>query len=84
MDINENITDALKAHHGLIETRSEEGKVVVMTMDVYRELLGIGNEEELQESIHAIQTAMKEVEEGKTNSVDEVFASLEQKYGVKD
>ena len=46
--IDDELMQALAAHHGLMEA---DGKVVVMSMAVYRQILGVGSDEELAQSL---------------------------------
>ena len=75
------ITKALAARHGgPIEMQIEGKDVVFMTMDVYREMMGVGSDEELQESLAAIDRGLEAAKEGRTRPFREALDDLGRKY----
>ena len=80
--INEEVDKALHEHHGFVEAEGTDGKVIVMSMQVYRELMGVGSDEELAASLKAIAEGMADVEAGRTVQMEKVFRELDKKYGV--
>jgi len=82
--ITDELNQALHQHHGLVEAEGSDGKVVVMTMQVYRELMGVGSDEELQASVQAIEVGFADVESGHTKPMDQVFRELDEKHELQD
>jgi len=80
--INEELNHALNRHHGFLQAEGADGKVVVMSMQVYREMMGVGSDKEMAASLKAIEEAMADIEAGRTTPMDQVFRELDQKYGV--
>jgi hypothetical protein len=80
--INEEIRRALNEQHGFVQAEGADGKVIVMSMQVYREMMGIGSDEEMADSLKAIEEAVADIEAGRTVPMDQVFQELDKKYGV--
>lgn len=84
--IKPRITDeqelALKAGHGMVRAEGPEGDVILMSLEVYRELMGVGSDEEFQESVSALQEAMEEARQGRTRPLTDVLDELGRKYEV--
>lgn len=80
--ITEELNTDLQRHHGLIEVDGVDGKVIVMSVQVYRELLGIGSDEEYASSLKAIEEGLADIKAGRTASIDHVFRELDKKHGV--
>ncbi len=47
-----------------------------MTIDIYREMMGVGSDEEMNASLQAIQRGLDAVEAGRTRAYQEVLADL--------
>jgi hypothetical protein len=69
---------ALDAQHGFVQGSS----YVLMTKSAYREMMGVGTDEELAESLKAIAEGLADVAAGRTTPMDQVFRELHAKYGV--
>ena len=79
-DLTTEQQQALKQSHGFVQGAS----YVLMTVDLYREMMGVGSEDEMQKSVAAIEEGLQDVEAGRTRSMDAVFQELDDKYGVHD
>ncbi len=69
---------ALQSKHGFVKGST----YVLMTMDVFRAMMGVGTEEEMAASLRAIDEGLADIEAGRTLPQDQVFRELDQKYGV--
>ena len=54
--------------------------VVVMSLDVYREIMGVGTDAELQASLRGIRAGWNAMEAGKTRPFREALNELGRKY----
>jgi len=72
----------LAQHGGPVTVPGSQENYVVMTMQAYRELLGIGTEEEYQASLDSLRKSLADVEAGRTTDADEFFDELERRYEV--
>ncbi|QDV21471.1 hypothetical protein Pan153_61590 [Gimesia panareensis] len=75
--LTEEQREALEQHHGLLQVDEEGRKYVLMSMDVYRELMGVGTDEELQASLKALQVGLADIDAGRTRPFRDVLAELE-------
>jgi hypothetical protein len=73
---------ALDENHGFLKAEGQQGNVVLMSMARFRELMGVGSDAELAESIQAIQEGLADVDSGRTVPLDQVFRELDDKYGI--
>ena len=69
---------ALEQSHGFFRGSS----YVLMSLDRYRELMGVGTDEELASSMQAIAEAMQDFDAGRSIPLEEAQRRLDQKYGV--
>jgi hypothetical protein len=69
-------------HGGPVSVSGEQGEHVVMSMATYRDLLGVGSEEEFLRSVADLQVSIAQAEAGETMSLDEVRQKLTDKYGA--
>lgn len=67
---------AIEQHHGLVEVEGPGDGYVLMSMDLYRELMGVGTDEALAESIKAIEEGLADIEAGRTRPYREVLDEL--------
>ena len=82
--ISPDLDQALNDHHGFVEAEGAGGKVIVMSAEVYREMMGIGSEEELASSLRAIEQALADREAGRGIPLEEAQQRLDQKYGISN
>jgi len=54
--------------------------VVAMSVDVYRDMMGVGTEQELQESLAAIRRGWQAVQGGRTRLFRDALDDLGRKY----
>ena len=67
---------AVEQHQGVLRVQGERSSYVVMTDSAYREILGVGSDVELQESLQAITEGLADVEAGRSRPFREVLAEL--------
>jgi PHD/YefM family antitoxin component YafN of YafNO toxin-antitoxin module len=75
--LTEEQREALEQHHGLLQVDEAGHKYVLMSMEVYRELMGVGTDEELQASLKALQAGLADIDAGRTRPFRDVLAELE-------
>jgi predicted transcriptional regulator len=78
--LTDELDRALAEHHGFLLAEGRQGKVVLLSMARFRELMGVGSEADLAESIKAIEEGLADVEAGRTVPLDQVFRELDDKY----
>jgi hypothetical protein len=80
--ITDELARALDEHNGFLKAEGQQGNVVLLSMARFRELMGVGSDAELAESIQAIQEGLADVDSGRTVPLDHVFRELDDKYGI--
>lgn len=68
---------ALEQHHGMLQVDEYGRKYILMSMEVYRELMGVGTDAELQSSLKALETGLADIEAGRTRPFRDVLAELD-------
>jgi hypothetical protein len=71
-------SEALQKNHGFLRGSS----YVLISIDKYREMMGVGSDDELARSLEAIDDAMADLNAGNTISLEEAQRRLNEKYGV--
>jgi hypothetical protein len=67
---------------GPVTVPGKQQNYVVMTMQAYREMLGIGSEEEYRASLDSLRRSLEDIEAGRTSDAEEFFDELERRYEV--
>jgi len=80
--LNDELDQALNQHHGFLEAEGPSGKVYIISTQVYREMMGVGTDEELAASVAALRRSMDEARQGKTRPLTEALDDLGRKYEV--
>lgn len=71
---------ALQISGGPLEISGEQGKYVVMRLDVYDAMLGLSGDEEAQ-TLASLQRGLADVTAGRTHDASESLDRLESRYG---
>jgi hypothetical protein len=53
--LTEEQRQAVNTHEGCVEVEDASGKCVLMSIEVFRDLMGVGNDREFQESVTALR-----------------------------
>jgi predicted transcriptional regulator len=69
-------------HHGFLEVEGGGAVYVVMSMQAFREMMGVGSEAEYRASVEAIREGLADVEAGRTRPIADFFEDLDRKHGV--
>ena len=74
--------NAVDEHHGFLEVEGGGTSYLVMSMQVYREMMGVGSEGQYAASVDAIREGLEDVEKGRTRSIEDFFQDLDRKHGL--
>jgi hypothetical protein len=69
----------LQQQGGPLQIAGSQGKYVVMRLDVYDAMLGIGEDEEA-ETLASVRRGLADVDAGRTHEAQEVLAQLRSRY----
>jgi hypothetical protein len=70
------LQQAVDAHDGCLSVPAGDRNYVVMSMKLFRDMLGVGTEEELQQSLQSIDRGQADVAAGRTRPFRDVLAEL--------
>lgn len=76
--LTQDLEDALNKGHGFVQGPS----YVLMSHEVFREIMGVGSDEEMAASLRTIEEGLADVDAGRTKPMDQVFRDLDDKYGI--
>lgn len=79
MNISPQLEASLQSNGGPLTVTGQQGEYILMRLDVYNAMLGIGDDEEA-ETLASVRRGLADVDAGRTHPVDEVFARLESRY----
>jgi len=71
-NLTEEQQHALEQSHGLVEGPS----FVIMSIGVYREMMGLATDDELNASVASLQKSMQEARDGKTRPFTDALNDL--------
>ena len=71
--------DLLK-NHGVIDA----GQVIVMTVDVYRDMLGIATDEDYADSVSKINEGVEQHEAGEGIPLNQFAKDFNSRHGIQD
>lgn len=73
---------AVDTHERCVEVEDAQGKCVLMSIEVFRDVMGVGTDREFQESVAALRRGYDELQTGKTRPVKDALDDLGKRYGV--
>jgi hypothetical protein len=69
-------------HGGPIPVLGQQGNHVVMSMDIFRDMMGVGSDEEFAQSVADLKESFAQAAADRTLSLEEVGRRLTEKYGA--
>lgn len=80
--LTEELRQAVEAHRGFLEVGAGDSTYVVMSMSVFREMMGVGTDDEYQASLRAIEEGWADVQAGRTRPLDEFLRDFDRQHGI--
>lgn len=74
--------EVLRTLGGPVALPGENGEYVVMTMDKFRDFVGVSNDAEFAASVEALKTSLDQAQSGATMPLAEVLPKLQEKHGI--
>jgi hypothetical protein len=74
--------DAVDKHDGCVEVEDANGKCVLMSIEVFREVMGVSSDRDLQESVAALRRSYEQFANGQTRPLTEALDELGTRYGL--
>jgi PHD/YefM family antitoxin component YafN of YafNO toxin-antitoxin module len=79
---NEQLTALERENGGPIRLEAGGAAYVLMSLDAYRSMMGIGTDEEFEESVAVLRAAMDDVRAGKTRPYREALEEIAARHGI--
>ena len=76
--LSNDLEQAVQHSHGVLRVEGHQESYVVMTVQAYRELSGVGTDAEMAAALQAIQEGLADIDAGRTRPFREVMAELGQ------
>ena len=73
---------AVDLHHGFLEMDGNGSSYVVLSSEVFREMMGVGDDAGYAASLRAIEEGLADVEAGRTRAMEEFFREFDGKHGI--
>lgn len=82
--INDDLVKAVDSHEGCLKVATGGREFIVMSMQTYRQTMGVESDEALAESIAAIQRGLADVAAGRTRPIDDFFREFDKRHGISN
>lgn len=80
--ITEEQRQAIEKHDGCVEVEDANGKCVLMSADVFRELMGVASDRDFDESVAALRKGFEQFERGETRPLTSALDDLGKRHGL--
>ena len=74
---------AVQQSHGCLQVQGDGNSYIVMSMQLFREMMGVGSDDEYQASLQAVQEGIVDIEAGRTRPVGQFFDEFDRKHGIQ-
>jgi hypothetical protein len=74
--LTEEQRQAIDTHKGCVEVEDAQGKCVLMSIEVFRDVMGVGTDRDFGESIAALRRRYERLQTGHTDGELEAFLDL--------
>ncbi len=82
--LTEELRRSVDSHCGFLQVDVGDAAYVVMSMSVYREMMGVGAEDDYQASLRAIEEGWGDVQAGRSRPLDDFFSEFDRKHEIPD
>ena len=72
----------VKQHGGPISVPGEHGSHVVMSEAIFRDMMGVGDDDDFEKSVADLNESLAQAANGQLLSLEEVARRLAEKYGA--
>lgn len=79
---SEQLSALERENGGPVRVDAPGSAYVLMSLDTYRSIMGIGSDEEFAESVAALRAAMDDVRAGRTRPYQEALQELAARHGI--
>ena len=80
--LTEEQREAVDKNDGLVEVEDASGKCVLMSVEVFRDVMGVGADRDFQESVAALRSSYEQFQNGQTRPLTEALDDLGKRHGL--
>lgn len=80
--LTEQQRQAVDEHHGFLKVEAGGSTYVVLSRQVFREMMGVGSDADYRASLQAIADGLADVEAGRTRPVADFFREFDARHGI--
>ena len=73
---------AIDAQEGCVEVEDASGKCVLTSLEVFREIMGVGTDREFAESVAALRRSYEQLQQGQTRPLTDALDDLGGRHGL--
>jgi hypothetical protein len=81
-ELSNDIEQAVQRHHGCLQVKGQDSSYIVMSVETFREMMGVGTDEELTASLRAIEQGLADIKAGRSRSLDDFFNEFDARHGI--
>ena len=78
-----NMEKAVQKHHGWLQVNGAQSAYVVVSMEIFCDMMGVGNDQEMAASLKAIEEGRKDVAAGRTQSIITFFRAFDERHNIQ-
>ena len=68
-------------HGGPVSVEADDGTYILMSIDAYRSMMGVGSDADFDASIAALRAGMQDIQAGRTRPIRDALDDLAARYG---
>ena len=80
--LTEELRQAVESHCGFLQGDAGNTTHAVMSMNVFREMMGVGTDDEYQAPLIAIEEGWADVQAGRSRPLDEFLLAFDHKHEI--
>ena len=69
-------------HGGCVEVEDAAGKCVLMSIEVFRDVMGVGTDRDFQESVASLRRSYEQLRQGQTRPMADALDELGNRHGL--
>ena len=74
--LSSDVEQAVNRNHGCARVAGTKASYIVMSIEIFRDMMGVGSDEELAASLEAIDEGLADINAGRTRPFRDVLAEL--------
>lgn len=84
LQLTEDQKNAIAEHHGFVEVEGGDDSYVLLSSQVFREMMGVGDDDQYRASLQAIEEGLADIAAGRTRPMQDFFREFDRRHGISD